>query len=701
MDLDIGFAPLFPPSILIGLAALTLGLAGYMIWTHRRGACLRGLAFAAMLTAFLNPTVTRVERDPLPGIVALVVDASESARLANRPALSATIREALETRLSANGAFEVRTIIANSDHATGSGGTRLFENLARALADVPPEQVAGAVFITDGQIHDIPDNVSALGFNAPLHAFITGDRNETDRRIILGQTPRFGIVGQEQQVTFRISDDGIGALQRVRIAIRRDGELIATRNATTGDTVTLALGIEHGGTTIFEFEVEPLAGELTTANNEAVISLEGIRENLRVLLVSGEPYLGERTWRNLLKSDAAVDLVHFTILRPPEKQDGTPINQLSLIAFPTRELFSVKIDEFDLIIFDRYQRRGVLPIIYFDNIARYVRDGGALLVVAGPEYAAPTSLYRTPIAPVLAAQPTGIIINTPYHPIVSETGTRHPVTRGLPGANFDAENGDNPRWGRWLRLIETNPDRGQTIMNGPDNIPLLTLSHEGDGRVAILLSDQAWLWSRGFEGGGPHIPLLRRLSHWLMKEPELEEERLIARHSGSNLVIERHTMAESSGAVIITAPDGSTRSLRLEPTAPGIWRGSVPARNTGVFRISDGEQSTLAHVGPLNSLEMINVTATEQFIAPLVQETGGAVAWVGSGTNDGEGTNFDIPRIVPLRDARDWAGDGWIGFRRVSASVITDTYSLSLFAGLLGLALLLGLLSATWYREGR
>ena len=117
------------------------------------------------------------------------------------------------------------------------------------------------------------------------------------------------------------------------------------------------------------------------------MTIEGIREKLRVLLVSGEPHAGERTWRNLLKSDANVDLVHFTILRPPEKQDGTPINELSLIAFPTRELFQQKIKEFDLIIFDRYANQSVLPSTYFDNIVRYVREGGAVLVAAGPEFA--------------------------------------------------------------------------------------------------------------------------------------------------------------------------------------------------------------------------------------------------------------------------------------------------------------------------
>ena len=151
----------------------------------------------------------------------------------------------------------------------------------------------------------------------------------------------------------------------------------------------------HAGMNIVEIELEPVPGELTPANNRVVIAAEGVRENLRVLLVSGEPHAGERTWRNLLKSDAAVDLVHFTILRPPEKQDGTPIHQLSLIAFPTRELFSEKIKDFDLIIFDRYQHRGILPLLYYDNIARYVdRHGGALLIAAGDDYAGNASLLR-------------------------------------------------------------------------------------------------------------------------------------------------------------------------------------------------------------------------------------------------------------------------------------------------------------------
>jgi hypothetical protein len=699
MDLNIGFSPLFSVPVLTGLGLVFLVLAGFMIWARQRGASLRGLAFAAILAALFNPTITSVERNPLPGIVTLVVDTSDSAGLAGRPATIDAIRGALEARFSDISRFEVRTITPASGEATD--GTRLFEGLARALADVPPEQIAGAVIITDGQVHDVPETLGALGFDAPVHTFIAGSRSERDRRIILGQTPRFGIVGQEQQITFRVSDVGISGIMRARVTTRYDGEIISSRNVTTGDTITLSLKVEHGGANVFQLEVEPLEGELTTANNSVVISLQGIRENLRVLLVSGEPHPGERTWRNLLKSDAAVDLVHFTILRPPEKQDGTPINQLSLIAFPTRELFSVKIDEFDLIIFDRYQRRGVLPSVYFDNIARYVRNGGALLVAAGPEYATPGSLYRTPVAPVLPTQPTGQVIRVPYYPRVTDIGNRHPVTRDLPGANYDPNGENQPEWGRWLRIVEAIPERGQAVMSGPRNTPLLVLSREEEGRVALLHSDQAWLWSRGFEGGGPQITLLRRLSHWLMKEPELAEERLVAAPVGTNLMIERRTMADNVEDVLVTAPDGSTETVKLENAADGIWRGAVAVSGLGVYRVSDSDQSTLAHVGPLNPIELANVTASDRLVGPLVEETGGAVTWVDTVGDSNAGPAFRAPRIVPLRDPRSWAGDGWIGFKRVTASTIVDSYSLSLFAGLLGLALLLGLLSATWFREGR
>src|SRR6185369_11985093 len=419
------------------------------------------------------------------------------------------------------------------------------------------------------------------GFSAPLHALITGHKDEIDRRVVLTQTPRFGIVGQSQTIGFRVEDQGakIGAAE---VTVRRDGEVLSKHVVTVHTDIKFNVPIPHAGPNIVEIEASPLDGELTPVNNRAVVSIDGVRDKLRVLLVSGEPHAGERTWRNLLKSDASVDLVHFTILRPPEKQDGTPINELSLIAFPTRELFQQKIKDFHLIIFDRYARQGVLPIIYFDNIARYVQEGGAVLVAAGPDYASPTSIWRTPLEQILPAEPSGQTIEVPFRAEISDAGKRHPVTRGLAGSDTSP-----PHWSRWFRLVDSRAASGTTILNGPDKKPLLVLSREGEGRVGLLLSDHIWLWARGYEGGGPHLDLMRRLSHWLMKQPDLEEEalRLIVR--GRDLLIERQTMADNVGEVTLTLPSGVTRTVTLQAGEPGLWRGSIRATELGLWRTTD------------------------------------------------------------------------------------------------------------------
>src|SRR6185312_383981 len=478
--------------------------------------------------------------------------------------------------------------VAEAGQADGENdGTRLFSALNSTLADVPPDRVAGAIMITDGRVHDLPADAAALGFAAPLHALITGHPNEIDRRVVLTQTPRFGIVNQKQTIGFRVEDHGINA-GTAQVTVRRDGEVLEQRAVTVGTEVKVTVPIPHAGQNIVEVEAAPVPNELTQVNNRAVVPIDGVRDKLRVLLVSGEPHAGERTWRNLLKSDASVDLVHFTILRPPEKQDGTPIHELSLIAFPTRELFQQKIHDFQLIIFDRYARQGVLPMLYFDNITRYVRGGGAVLIAAGPDYASPTSLWRTPLEPVLPAEPTGNTTEQPFHPRLSELGKRHPVTRGLEG--WDA---NPPHWSRWFRLVDARAEKGTTVMEGPDGKPLLQLSREGEGRVALLLSDQIWLWARGYEGGGPHLDLLRRLSHWLMKEPDLEEEALRILVRGRDLTVQRQTMADAAEEVTLTSPSGKTRALALTETMPGVWRSTIEANELGLWRANDSKLAAL------------------------------------------------------------------------------------------------------------
>ena len=688
MNIGIAFAPLVATQILWVVIAAAGAFALVLFVSRSRGAAVRTLALALIALALANPSFTREDRDPLTSIAVVVVDKSPSQNFGDRMGQTEAARAKILEQLHRIPGLEVRVIEAGEADGE-TDGTRLFTALNSTLADVPSDRFAGVIMITDGRVHDVPVDTGSLGFSAPVHALITGHTDERDRRVARIAAPRFGIVGQPQTITYRVEDQGAHE-STAEVTVRRDGDVIETRNVPIGTAQTVSVPIPHGGQNIVEIETSPLAGELTQVNNRIVVSIDGVRDKLRVLLVSGEPHAGERTWRNLLKSDPSVDLVHFTILRPPEKQDGTPINELSLIAFPTRELFQQKIDDFQLIIFDRYARQGVLPIIYFDNLTRYVRDGGAVLVAAGPDYASSTSIWRTPLDAILPAEPSGNVTNRAFRPELTELGQRHPVTRGLDGAEDKP-----PHWSEWFRVVDTRSATGTTVMQGPDAKPLLVLSHEGEGRVALLLSDHIWLWARGFEGGGPHLDLLRRLSHWLMKEPDLEEEALRLIVSGHDLLVRRQTMADQVADVTLTSPSGAARTLRLDAKKPGVWESTASANELGLWRATDGKLNALINVGPANPREYAEVTSTTQVLAALVNATGGDARRL----DDGGGLN--VPRIVAVRSADTYKGDDWLGLKMSDASVVRGVGVLPVFAGLLGLLLLLGSIAGTWVREGR
>lgn len=681
------FAPLVPLPLLIGLAVLAAVAAGMALVLAGRGAILRALALAVLAVALADPSLVFEDREPVKDVVAVVVDKSASNRLADRTAQTDAAKAEVERQLRGISGVEARTIEVTDQQGAGDG-TRLFEALASGLADVPSERVAGAILLTDGLAHDAPATAEALGLRAPLHVLTTGREREIDRRIVLVDSPRFGIVGKEQNVRLRVVDKG--GPGRAAITVRRDGEIIARREAITGETVQVPVRIDRGGPNVIEIEAAPLDNELTLANNRAVITIDGVRDKLRVLLVSGEPHPGERTWRNLLKADANVDLVHFTILRPPEKQDGTPINELSLIAFPTRELFQVKIKDFDLIIFDRYANQSILPLVYFDNIVRYVRDGGALLVAAGPEYSGAQSLARTPLGQILPAQPDGSVFDEAYRARVSEPGKRHPVTRDLPGSETEP-----PRWGEWLRLVGARARSGSTVMTGPGERPLLLLAREQKGRVALFLSDHAWLWARGFRDGGPHLDLLRRLGHWLMKEPDLEEEALRASARGRNIEIERQTLGDNPAPATITAPDGSVRTVPFEAGRPGLFVARTAASEFGLHKITTENLTAFASVGPENPRELMEVVSDPGKLQALAEATGGSSRRIGQET----GSGVTIPRIVPVRSGRQFAGADWIGLRISDSGIVRGVSISPLFVGLIGLAILFGALVAGWIGE--
>jgi hypothetical protein len=686
---SIAFAP--PPlPIVAGLAALALALIALTLWRRPRGAAPRALALALLGLALADPSLVREDRRPLKDIVAVVVDRSASNQIGERPRQTDEARAELTKRLAALGDVETR-FVETAERDPDNRGTRLFAALSSALSDAPPERVGAAILITDGIAHDIPASLDALGFDAPLHVLVTGHEGERNRRIELVEAPRFGIVGKDQTIVARVLDTADKG-EPASLTVRRDGQAIATLPVEIGRPLSIKVPIDHAGPNVIELEVAPVEDELTTRNGKAVIAVEGVRDKLRVLLVSGEPHQGERMWRNLLKSDANVDLVHFTILRPPEKTtDGTPINELSLIAFPVMDLFGKKIKDFDLIIFDRYSSQAILPSVYLDNVVAYVREGGALLLAEGPAFGTPEGLYATPLGAISPARPTGEEFDQAFRAEITPEGAKHPVTRGLAGGEASP-----PTWGRWLRQIGAQVTSGAALMQGVDKAPLLVLSRVDKGRVALLLSDQMWLWARGYDGGGPHLDLLRRLAHWLMKEPDLEEEALRARAKGHALTIERQSVRGDVPEASVTGPDGKTTTVQLVSVAPGLSRATLAVDSDGLYRASDGERVALAVVGPQNPLEFQEVVSTLEKLRPLAEASGGSVRRLARRAGDA----IEVPRLVAMHDSSEYAGADYIGVKRTGASELVGVAETPLAAGFFGLAALLAALIWAWAREG-
>ncbi len=683
----LAFAPVIPLSALAVLIALALLITLYGFAVRARGAWARGLAFTVLLFALAGPMLVKEQRAPLNDVAVIVTDRSQSMALGKRASQAEAARAQIKKILAQQPGLVLRETSITTTATGENNGTQAFAALNAALADVPQGRVAGAILITDGQVHDAP-TPEAMSLKAPLQVLVAGSRGERDRKLTVLNAARFAIVGQWATLRLRVDDLGGDGETSAMLDIRIDGKQFGSRTVPVGKDTDVRVPVSHEGENLVELSAGPGPAELTAQNNHAVVTISGVRDRLRVLLVSGEPHAGERVWRNLLKADPSVDLVHFTILRPPDKQDSTPINELSLIAFPSRELFQEKLGSFDLVVFDRYSERGVLPLAYFLNLASYVSEGGALLISSGPEFAGIESIYRTPLSQVLPVQPTGEVITQPFKPVLTEDGLAHPVTRELAGRNQEKT---PPTWGRWFRILGANKVAGQTVMSGSGNRPLLVLDRVGKGRVAELMSDQAWLWARGFEGGGPQAELLRRLAHWLMKEPELEAEALSAAIVGDTVRITRRTMAKQTPAVKLTMPSGKVVDLPLTRIEPGIWRAETKGGELGLYRATDGILSTVTAAGPLNPKEVADMRATDEVLKADAEASGGSVHWLEDG----------VPEVRRVGADDTASGSNWIGLRSNGAYRVTALEQEKLLPQWLALLLIVGALLLAWRLEGR
>ncbi|MEM8728695.1 MAG: hypothetical protein AAGF79_02165 [Pseudomonadota bacterium] len=673
------FDPLIPWQLLAAAGVLSLAAVVFAAWRGLSGWALRGLGALVIVAALTGPAYQQEDRAALSDIVVMLEDKSASQTLSDRAEQTAQAADELAAAIAARPNTELRRVTIPDGQ--GDVGTQAMAALSEALAEEPRARIAGVILLSDGQIHDLD---AAPALPAPTHLLLTGRETDWDRRLIVRNAPAFAIIGEPVTLTLRVEDSGAAPVGETTapIDISVDGGEPARYQVPIGQDIDLPITLPHGGRNVIQFTVPEAEGELTDRNNTALIQMNGVRDRLRVLLVSGEPHPGGRTWRNLLKSDSSVDLVHFTILRPPEKQDGVPVDELSLIAFPTRELFLEKVDDFDLIIFDRYKRRGILPSLYLDNVAQYVRGGGAVLVAAGPDFADSSSIYLSPLGAVLPAEPTKRLIEDQYRPSVTDVGTRHPVTSDLTGQDD---------WGPWLRQIDVTPATGDVVMAGIDDRPLLILDRVDEGRVALLASDHAWLWNRGYQGGGPQLELLRRLAHWMMKEPELEEEALWAEATGQTMRIIRRTLGEDVGEVTVTRPDGTEDTVTLEEVSPGRYEALYDGPEIGLYRLSEGDNEAVIGLGPAAPREFEQTIATGEVLAPLLAPLRGGVLRLEEG----------VPVLRNIREGRPAAGRGWIGLTPRNAYETRDVRQTPLMPPWLVLLLASGFVLAGWLREGR
>ncbi len=675
----LGFDPLVPWLVLWVLVGAAVVLWGFYLYRRGKAWLFRALALTVLALALANPLWIQEQREPLKDIVAVIMDRSESMNFRGRTETAQAAFDALRKEIDADDTLELR--LAETD--PGADGTDMYIALQSALSDAPRERIAGAIMVTDGQIHDAPAKPEEAQPFGPVHALIVGGDDEIDRNIEIQQVPSFSIIDQQVEMRVQVNDP---TARTAQVSVSINGETHQPQTVNVGEPDMLSFTLKRRGDNLIVLSVDPIPNELTLANNLASAHISGVQDRLRVLLVTGEPHAGARVWRDLLKSDPAVDLVHFTILRPPQKSDNVPIEEIALIAFPKPQLFREKLDEFDLVIFDHELRPSVLEELYLDRVARYVEKGGALLIAAGPPYPGAYILYNTPLGGVLPGRATGEVVDKKFVPQLTELGKRHSVTATLPTEG----------WGPWMRYMKMEQGNSEALLQTPDGNPLLLLNRVGQGRVASVMSDQLWLWARGYEGGGPYAELIRRTAHWLMKEPELEEE-LLELQAGAAPEVKAtlHTLSDNPPKLAITDPEGVEAEAEWSLVSPGNYQAVLPAGKLGLYRAKSGKLNAVTLRGPTHPREYLDLRATPDKLQPVATATLGGVFRLGA---DGTPT---MPRVQRVDERGNAAGSDWLGLRKRGAYAVRATESTTLLPGVIGMLLACVFMMLAWRREGR
>ncbi len=683
--MEINFYPLFSNQTILLFTLIFLIILALYFYLSLKYFFLRVCIFLIFLLLITNPMINSMKKKYYNDILIVLYDKTQSVVETKKTRQLLEVKEKIENNIKKLEKLEVVEIeVDNLNNLNNEKiDTKIITKLQKTFEKFEKNRVAGVIIVTDGVIHDL-EKIESDFEDIPMHFFLLGKKNERDRSIITESIPEYALVGKPINFIFKIIDGKFE--EDIEATFILDGVEVFSETFAPNINHQINLPISHAGENLLEIKISNHPDEITFANNYKVFKINGIHEKLRVMLISGEPNMGLRNWRNILNSDPSIELLHFTILRPPSKRDLTPVRELALIPFPSQELFSADISKFSLIILDQYTLQGILPKKYLDNIVDYVINGGAILNISGQEYLGDRSLSNSPLANILPAKPESFSTKS-FIPTLTNLGKRHPITNTLENSY------KNKKWGKWFSFIKTNQASGQTLMTANSH-PLLIINEVSDGRIAQILSDQGWVWKKDRENKGPLLKLLRNIIHWLLKTPEFQENYLEVFKNGDLITLNLNSLYQGNTKAIITNPMGKEISVLMKDNKNGSLIGTFESNEYGKFSLNVNDIKKDFFLGVSNSIELERVRSSDFLIDSFFKKNKNYIystTWLGS----------DIPTILKVYSKNNIAGKNWVGLLEKKVKKNDIFVKKEFINWLLVMPLLLLLLFMCWFRENK